>query len=93
MSAIGAGLALACVVSKAGGPENNETQISTIMTISKQISTSFSMMSSLAAVPKSPGSDVRPCPFVCGRRDKVHEAKNSSISRILALGRGLNESL
>ena len=53
MSAIGAGLAVACVVSKAGGPENNETQINAMMTISKQISTSFSMMSSLAAVPKS----------------------------------------
>ena len=75
MSAIGAGLAVACVVSKAGGPENNETQINAMMTISKQISTSFSMMSSLAAVPKSSGSDLRPCPFVCVRRYKVHEAK------------------
>jgi hypothetical protein len=48
---MGAGLAVACVVSKAGGPENNEIQINATMTISKQISTSFSMMSSLAAVP------------------------------------------
>jgi hypothetical protein len=72
MSAIGAGLAVVCVVTRVALPENNETQINVIMTISKQISTSFSMMSSLAAVPKSSGSDVRPCPFVCDRRYKVH---------------------
>jgi hypothetical protein len=88
MSAIEAGLAAAWVVLKAGWPENSDTQINDMMTISKQISTSFSMMSSLAAVSKSSGSDVRPCPFVCVRRTKVHEAKNSNISRILPSGAG-----
>lgn len=76
MSAIGAGLAVACVVLKAGWPENSETQINDTMTISKQISTSFSMVSSLAAagaaVPKSLGSDMRPCSLVRGRPHKVH---------------------
>jgi hypothetical protein len=88
MSATEAGLAAAWVVLNAGGPENSETQINDMMMISKQISTSFSMMSSLAAVRKSSRSDLRPCPFVCGRRYKVHEAKNSNISRILPSGAG-----
>jgi hypothetical protein len=47
MNATEAGLAAAWVVLNAGGPENSETQINDIMMISKQISTSFSMMSSL----------------------------------------------
>jgi hypothetical protein len=84
MSAIEAGLAAAWVVLKAGWPENSDTQINDMMTISKQISTSFSMMSSLAAVPKSSGSDVRPCSFVCGRRDKVHATNNADISIALS---------
>jgi hypothetical protein len=84
MSAIEAGLAAAWVESKAGWPENSDTQINDMMTISKQISTSFSMMSSLAAVPKSSGSDVRPCSFVCGRHDKVHAAKTADISIVLS---------
>jgi len=88
MSATEAGLAAAWVVLNAGWPENSETQINAMMTISKQISTNFSMMSSLVAVPKSSGSDVRPCSFVCGRHHKVHEAKNSNISRILPSGAG-----
>ena len=51
MSAIEAGLAAASVVLNAGWPENSETQIKVMMTISKQISTSFSMMSSRNVVP------------------------------------------
>ena len=76
MNAIEAGLAAACVAFKAGWPENNETQINDMMTISKQISTSFSMVSSIAAtcaaVPKTPGRNVRPCTLVCDGRCKVH---------------------
>ncbi len=60
MNAIEAGLAAACVVFKAGWSENNETQINDMMTISKQISTSFSMVSSIAAtcaaVPEARGA-------------------------------------
>jgi hypothetical protein len=91
MSATEAGLAAAWVVLNAGGPENSETQINDMMMISKQISTSFSMMSSLAAVPKSSGSDLRPCSFVCGGRHKVHAENIQIFQRYRDLLWGLNE--
>jgi hypothetical protein len=46
MSAMGAGVAVAFAVSKAGLLENSDTQTNAAMTTSKQISTSFSMASS-----------------------------------------------